>query len=76
MIRELDTVVLTHEVEERGLVAGDIGAVVHCYGEGDAFEVEFVTGEGKTVALLTLTAADVRPLNPNEILHVRELAAT
>lgn len=75
MIRELDTVVLTHDVKEHGLVVGDIGAVVHCYGEGDAFEVEFVTGEGKTVALLTLTAADIRPFSSNEILHVRELAA-
>jgi hypothetical protein len=75
MIRELDTVVLTHDVKERGLLEGDVGAVVHVYGEGDAFEVEFVTGEGKTVALLTLTAADVRPFSHNEILHVRELAA-
>jgi hypothetical protein len=30
----------------------DIGAVVHCYRDNLAFEVEFVTGEGKTVALL------------------------
>lgn len=75
MIRELDTVVLTHDVEEHGLIAGDIGAVVHCYGEGDAYEVEFVTGEGKTVALLTLTAADIRPFSRNEILHARELTA-
>ena len=73
MIRELDTVVLAHDVEEYGLKRGDIGAVVHCYEDDRAFEIEFVTGEGKTVALLTLTQEDIRPLGRKEILHVREL---
>ena len=73
MIRELDTVVLSHDIEEHGLKQGDIGAVVHCYSDGAAFEVEFVTAEGKTVALLTLTQADIRPMSNREILHVREL---
>ena len=75
MIRELDTVVLTHDVEEHGLKQGDVGAVVHCYSDGAAFEVEFVTAEGKTVALLTLMRADIRPMGSREILHVREFAA-
>ena len=52
MIQELDTVVLTHDIEEQGLRAGDIGAVVLSHSGGEAFEVEFVTGEGKTVAVL------------------------
>ena len=74
MIRELDTVVLTHNVEEYGLKYGDIGAVVHCYSDGEAFEVEFVTAEGKTIALLTLAWEDIRPINDKEILHVREFS--
>lgn len=73
MIRELDTVVLAHNIDEYGLKQGDIGTVVHCYKEGAAFEVEFVTGEGETVAVLTLTQADIRPMHAKEILHVREL---
>ena len=73
MIRELDTVVLSRDIEEHGLKQGDIGAVVHCYSNGAAFEVEFVTAEGKTVALLTLTQTDIRPMSNREILHVREL---
>ena len=32
---------------------------MRCYKEGAAFEVEFVTAEGSTVALLTLHRADV-----------------
>lgn len=73
MIRELDTVVLTHDIEEHDLKQGDVGAVVHCYSDGAAFEVEFVTAEGKTIALLTLTPGDIRPLSGREILHAREL---
>ncbi|HEX8282538.1 MAG TPA: DUF4926 domain-containing protein [Pyrinomonadaceae bacterium] len=76
MIRELDTVVLTRDLDESGLKSGDIGAVVHCYQDGGAFEVEFVTAEGKTVAVLTLNAQDVRPPGERDILHVRELALT
>ncbi len=75
MIRELDTVVLTHDIEEQGLQCGDIGAVVHCYQGDAAFEVEFVTAEGRTVAVLTLIQADIRPMADKEILHVRELVS-
>ena len=74
MIRELDTVVLTHDIDEYGLKQDDTGAVVHCYGDGAAFEVEFVTAEGGTIALLTLTQVDIRPIGGREVLHVRELA--
>ena len=73
MIRELDTVVLTHDIDEKGLQRGDLGAVVHRYPDGQTFEVEFVTADGMTAALLTLTARDIRPMGGREILHVREL---
>jgi len=73
MINELDTIVLSHDLDEYGLKQGDIGAVVHTYKNGAAYEVEFVTGEGETVAVLTLTPKDIRPIGEREILHVREL---
>lgn len=76
MIRELDTVVLTHDIEEYDLKRGDLGAVVHGFKDGAAFEVEFVTAEGTTIALLTLNRQDIRPLGGREILHVREVART
>ncbi len=57
-----------------GLTAGDIGAVVHRYDE-HRYEVEFVVGSGDTVALLTLTDRDVRPVARSEILHARALAS-
>jgi hypothetical protein len=74
MIREMDTVVLTRDLEEHGLREGDIGAVVHCYPDGTTYEVEFVSAEGATVALRTLRREDIRPVGGREILHVRELA--
>lgn len=73
MISGLDSVVLSHDIEEYGLRKGDIGAVVHCYDDGLAYEVEFVTGEGETVTILTLDAQDIRSMYGKEILHAREL---
>lgn len=75
MVKELDTVVLAHDIQEHGLRQGDVGAVVHRYQEGKALEVEFVTVEGKTVALLALTPSDIRPIHGSEILHVREFVS-
>lgn len=47
--------------------------MVHCYKDGDAFEVEFVTGEGETIAVLTLNQEDIRLIGSRDVLHVREL---
>jgi len=74
MIKELELVALNHDIENHGLQAGDVGTVVHCYTDKIGFEVEFVTAEGRTIAVLTLTAADIRPIRSAEILHVREVA--
>ena len=74
MIHELDLVALTRDVPEHGLQSGDVGAVVHCYGNAATVEVEFVTAAGGTIAVLTLGAADVRPMQGEQVLHVRELA--
>jgi len=74
MIKELDTIVLTHDIGEYGLEKGDIGAVVHCYANGDAYEVEFVTADGRAIAVLTLNLNDIRLITSKEILHVREVA--
>lgn len=71
-MNELDTVVLRRAIPEHGLEAGDVGAIVHRHPE-DAFEVEFVSGRGGTVAVVTLYARDLRVIGAREILHVRRL---
>ena len=73
MIKELDTVVLAHDIAKHGLVESDVGVVVHGYADGDAYEVEFVIAEGRTIAVLTLNLNDVRLMSSREILHVREV---
>ena len=73
MFNELDMVVLTKDMAQAGLERGDIGAVVHSYEGGSAFEVEFVTGHGDTISVLTLEEADIRPIGGREVLHAREL---
>jgi hypothetical protein len=75
MVKELDTVVLTKDLPEHALKKGDIGAVVHSYKDNKAFEIEFITGHGGTVAIVTLKAEDVRLMQDKEILHVRKLQA-
>ena len=68
--RLLDTIVLDRDVPEHGLRKGDLGAIVEVY-EPDAFEVEFVTASGRTAALLTLNARDVRPVADDDLVSVR-----
>jgi hypothetical protein len=73
-IKLLDTVVLEKAMPKHGLKAGDIGAVVEIY-DPDGLEVEFVTGSGKTQALLTLNVNEVRSIGDNEILAARSINA-
>ena len=67
-----DTVVLGKDLPTHGLRQGDVGAVVEAY-EPDGLEVEFVTGSGRTQALVTLKAAEVRLITDTDILAVRSL---
>ena len=68
--RELDTVVLDRDMPDLGLRRGDLGAVVAIY-ESDGLEVEFVTAAGRTEAVVTLAAADVRPIAETDMVSVR-----
>ena len=72
-IKEHDCVVLTKNLPEENLEAGDVGTVVHIHRDGLAYEVEFVTLAGRTVAVATVEAADVRPVGKRDLNHVREL---
>ena len=74
MIEELASVVLTADLPERGLRAGDIGTVVMVHQQGAGYTVEFQTLGGETVAVVTVPADGVRPVRSNEIAHVRGLA--
>jgi hypothetical protein len=74
MIKEHEGVVLTEDVPGEGLKAGDVGTVVHIHQGGAAYEVEFMTLAGETIAVSTLSAAQVRPLARRDMAHARELS--
>ena len=73
--RRLDVVVLEKDLPAHGLKTRDLGAVVELY-EPDGLEVEFVTASGRTEALVTLTASDVRPVVANDLVAVRPYRRT
>lgn len=75
MIHEHDCIVLTQDIPDEGLRAGDVGTVVHIHGDAAAYEVEFMTLTGQTVAVATVLPSQLRPVSPRDLTHVRELAA-
>ena len=75
MIQEHDCIVLTQDIPDEGLRAGDVGTVVHIHGDAAGYEVEFVTLTGQTVAVATVLPSQLRPVSPRDLTHVRELAA-
>ena len=83
-IKQFDKVVLLQDVPGEELTegsfgsishlsAGDVGYVVMIHGDGEAFEVEFLTLTGLTVALATLRANQIRSANPRDAVAVRGL---
>lgn len=74
MIRELDRVVLTTSLRKHRLKRGDIGTVVMKHGS-HGYEVEFMTLDGNTVAVVSVAPRQVRPIAANELPHVRDFDA-
>jgi hypothetical protein len=74
MIQELDLVVLTRNLPGEKLEEGDIGTVVLTHQGGAGYEVEFATLTGNTLAVVTVSADDIRPIGEREIAHVRKVA--
>ena len=75
MLQDLDRVALTRDIPEHDLVVGDLGAIVHIYADGKAYEVEFVGLAGETIAIVTLPAEAVRAVAKGEIANARMIAA-
>jgi len=74
-LKEHEPIVLTRGRAEIGLEAGDVGMIVHIHRDGEAFEVEFVTLTGRTVAVVTVPASDLRPISQRDVSHVRQMRA-
>jgi len=70
MIRELDSVVLASDLLEHGLKRGDVGTVVLVH-PGGGYEVEFMTLDGETLAVVSLREDQLRAIGRREIAHAR-----
>ncbi len=75
MIRELESIILTEDLPEHSLKRGDIGTVVLVHRGGEGYEVEFATLTGETVAVISLSASQVRPIRERELAHARALGS-
>lgn len=72
-MKELERVVLATDLPDYGLTDGDIGTIVLAHGDNKGYEVEFVSLNGETVAVLSLFASQIRAFGQREIAHARPL---
>ena len=73
MLAEHDRVVLTDDISDTDLKAGDVGTIVHVYPNAEAFEVEFLALDGNTAALATVLPSQMRPVAYTDITHARKI---
>lgn len=66
-IELLDVVALVEDLPDRQLVRGQVGTVVEVLGPG-VFEVEFSDDDGRTYAMLALTAEQLMVLHHQPVL--------
>ena len=75
MFKEHDQLVLTADIFEKGLQAGDVGTIVHIHPEEAAFVVEFMALDGDTLAIATVLPSQARPVTGQDITHARVVGA-
>lgn len=73
MIHELDPIVLAVDLPEHGLKAGDVGTIVLVHGEGEGYELEFISLDGETLAVTTVLSSQIRPVRSRELPHARQV---
>ena len=72
-------VALKADLPEYGLRRGDVATVVESHpgrpGQEPGYSLEVFNAVGETVAIVTVRESQIEPLTPDELLHVRPLAA-
>lgn len=71
MIQEFEQAVLTVDLPDDGLIAGDVGTIVDITTKGKAATLEFFNFAGETVAVVLVSIDQVRPVSANEVMHAR-----
>jgi len=73
--RLFDSIVLERDLPEHRLRRGNSGAIVELY-EPDGVEVEFMDAAGKTLAVVTLSVDDIRPVDDDDLAKPRKRVRT
>lgn len=73
MIQELESVVLTTDLPKYGLKQDDLGTVVMTHDNGQGYEVEFMTLDGETIAVVSLFAGQVSAIGRHQIASARSI---
>ena len=68
MLQEFEQITLTADIPDEDLKAGDVGTIVHIHPQGVAYEVEFFSPAGNTIAVATVENYQARPATPDEIV--------
>ncbi|MCH9035943.1 MAG: DUF4926 domain-containing protein [Chloroflexi bacterium] len=72
MMKELDSIALAVDLPEHRLKKGDVGTVVLVHGTR-GYEVEFMTLDGETLTVVSLSHDQVRTIGHREIAQARTL---
>lgn len=72
-MHEFERVALTHDLPRHGLSAGNVGMIVHVFGDHKGYAVEFVTFSSDLVALASVYSQQIRPLQNDEIASARRV---
>lgn len=71
MIKEFEQAVLTIDLPDDGLVAGDVGTVIDITTDDKSATLEFFNFAGETVKIVSVHMEDLRPVSANEVMHAR-----
>jgi hypothetical protein len=79
LLAEHEVIVLTQDLPDEGLRAGDVGVVLLAHpglgGVPSGYTVEVTTVTGETVAVVDVAADMVRPAAKQDIRHARPAAS-
>lgn len=75
-MRELDNVILSIDVPEYGLRAGDVGIIItppitEQQSHDEWYEVEFSSLSGEVIAIINLHRGEIRPAITGEVAQAR-----
>lgn len=63
MLQQDDIVTFTEDIPSENVARGDVGAIVHCYPDKKAYEVEVLDEQGKSKCVVTAKEKQLLRLN-------------